>query len=137
MPDKRIFKSLKIKNIYLKSVKYNDFINLDKPEILNISNTINIESNENSDVSFILEKKVLINDGKKAEIIIQIAIQIQVEFKNNKINDIDSALKEIAEKIISANNIDEKISLLIGNITGSLGDTPIMLPLDLYEQSSE
>jgi len=137
VPDKRIFKSLKIKNIYLKSVKYNDFINLDKPEILNISNTINIESNENSDVSFILEKKVLINDGKKAEIIIQIAIQIQVEFKNNKINDIDSALKEIAEKIISANNIDEKISLLIGNITGSLGDTPIMLPLDLYEQSSE
>lgn len=110
---------------------------MDKPEILNISNTINIESNENSDVSFILEKKVLINDGKKAEIIIQIAIQIQVEFKNNKINDIDSALKEIAEKIISANNIDEKISLLIGNITGSLGDTPIMLPLDLYEQSSE
>lgn len=133
----RIFKSLKVKNIYLKSIKYNDYDNLKQAEKLKISKDVDIEYRNDKDVSFILEERILFNEGKKAEIIVQVIIQVKIELIADNVENINDELKDIAKKIIDVNAVDKKISLLVGNVTSALGDIPIILPDESFEKESE
>lgn len=130
--EKKFFKSLKVTNIYLKNLKYSDFNNLETPKNINVSKNIQIDTHEGNNVSFLIEHKSLINEGKKAEIIVQVAIDIEIDIIDGVLEDINEELKQIAQKIIKVNFINQKISLLIGNITNSLGDIPIILPDEAY-----
>lgn len=119
----------------MKSIKYNDYDNLKQAEKLNISK--DIEYRNDKDVSFIFEVRILFNEGKKAEIIVQVIIQVKIELIADNIENINDALKDIAKKIIDVDAVDKKISLLIGNVTSALGDIPVILPDETYEKESE
>ena len=134
---KKFFKSLKVTNIYLKSVNYSDFNNHEIPKNINISKDIHIDTHEGNNVSFLVEHKILINEGKKSEIVVLVAIDINIDINEGVSEDLNDDLKQIAQKIIEVNFIYQKISLLVGNITNSLGDIPIILPDETYTRKED
>lgn len=135
---KKLFKTLRVLNIYLKSVTFEENNPGKRIETLNVFKDIQIIHKEGNHVSYILEKKITTNKGEKIEITVKVGIDINIEFNDDATNDvIDKELKNIAERIAKVNYIDNKISLLIGNITSSFGENPIIFPTDTLKKVKE
>jgi hypothetical protein len=132
MEEIKLFNYLKVKNIYLKSVRYDDYNNSEDLERVTVSKNINIISRDGKDASFIVEHKFLTNKGSKSEIAIDVCIEIEIDIVDNDSDDVNDRLENIAQKIVKVNYVDEKVSLLVGNITSSFGDEPLLMPNDGY-----
>lgn len=130
MEEIKLFNYLKVKNIYLKSVRYDDYNNSEDLERVTVSKNINIISRDGKDASFIVEHKFLTNKGSKSEIAIDVCIEIEIDIVDNDSDDVNDRLENIAQKIVKVNYVDEKVSLLVGNITSSFGDEPLLMPND-------
>ena len=137
MSDKKIFSSLKINNIYLKNVSYENF-NTERMETLNVTNNIEIESFDNNNIGFLVKQSIIVNKGKKSNINVVVGVDIQIDINNEiKEDEIKKELIKIAEKIIQVNAIDTKISLIIANLTNSFGERPIILPDESFKVENE
>ncbi len=135
---KKFYKKLKILNIYLKNITFLENEPYKHMDTLNISKNIQISHKEDNNVSYIFEEKIMTNNGEKTEIVLKIGIDINIEFNSDIEKDnIDKELIDIAKKITKANYLENKISLLIGNITSSFGENPIILPTDSFEKVKE
>ena len=132
MEEIKLFNYLKVKNIYLKSVRYDDYNNSEDLERVTVSKNINIISRDGKDASFIVEHKFLTNKGSKSEIAIDVCIEIEIDIVDNDSNDVNDRLEKKKKKIVKVNYVDEKVSLLVGNITSSFGDEPLLMPNDGY-----
>lgn len=129
---KQRFNSLKITNIFLKSVNFEN--KCEPVQELKVDRKVNIENRDSNNVDFSIVQKVLMNGGQGGTIEICIGVQINVDIKEGFSDDeIEEGLMEIIQKIIEVNAIDGKVSLIIANLTNSFGDRPIIIPDNSFE----